>query len=693
MVRRAFDVLGIEVTKDKKKIKKAYALLAKQYHPEEHPAEWEKIYGAYQTALEFAQTTEALPKEGYDRNTFIGGEPNGRESGERESTGFAETDFTGEETFGAKPSMDEAISISSNEAYSDFFQEAQDQWLRKKTQHEESIHKKLKDLVHLRGRKAEKEWRQFFETDFTVSEEEGTLSLLLEELRANELSEKVLRLILQTMNPRLKVYAEMEDNCRAIMTMEIVKYCAGQIPLLHRKAENRRKLVGIPAALAVGFLLLAMTGLKNESAAERDVSEIAAGYLNQKYGVSDYAAANLEIEKIRLIGSNADKIDSYEIREPESGNTIAYAVRDVEDQKDAFVCFDNIQEREIKEAFEEKVNTLTGHDEGRLFWNSSISDSMSGGLEDGFFQTKYEGDFDAFIRQETVARSGAPGGLTSFLISDYCPVNGLCDYYLPDPAVQTMSERFALKEYTEDAGLQAALRQGAADYQVQIRGVILPEILFHEKTGQTEGKKNGIYVMKDIHGTLGMEPLMSFLMLTGWYVNMPPEDEKILNISSGMYMQPVISMGEGIYGTETVLRGQGFEVDPAWVTGSMIKTENPESLDLTEAENEKAVSFRLADGYVLKNNYCLAIDKKLYGIADADYRIMVTKQKGFSMNVADKHLEAKDGTAIEKYVSHYGDAGAMLGMGDVLDGEGYIFMEYQAAEAAETADIITIINP
>lgn len=683
MVRRAFDVLGIEVTKDKKKIKKAYALLAKQYHPEEHPAEWEKIYGAYQTVLEFAQTAESLPKEGSAETDFT----------EEENEGSTETDFTREEASGAKPSMDEAISISSDEAYGDFFQEARDQWLRKKTQHEESIHKKLKDLVHLRGRKAEKEWRQFFEADFTVSEEEGTLSLLLEELRANELSEKVLRLILQTMNPRLKVHAEMEDNCRAAMTMEIMKYCAGQIPLLHRKTENRRKWIGIPAALAAGFLLVAMAGLKNESAAERDVSEIAAGYLNEKYGVSDYAAADLEIEKIRLIGSNADKIDSYEIREPESGNTIAYAVRDAEDQKDAFVCFDNIQETEIKEAFEEKVNTLTGHDEGRLFWNSSISDSMSGGLEDGFFQTKYEGDFDAFIRQETEARSGAPGGLASFLISDYCPVNGLCDYYLPDPTVQTMSERFALKEYTEDAGLQAALRQGAADYQVQIRGVILPGILFHEKTGQTEGKTNGIYVMKDIHGTLGMEPLMSFLMLTGWYVNMPPEDEKILNISSGMYMQPVISMGEGIYGTETVLRGQGFEADPAWVTGSMIKTENPGSLGLTEAENEKAVSFRLADGYVLKNNYCLAIDKKLYGIADADYRIMVTKQKGFSMNVADKHLEAKDGTAIEKYVSHYGDAGAMLGMGDVLDGEGYIFMEYQAAEAAETADIITIINP
>lgn len=699
MVRRAFDILGIEVTKDKRAIKKAYALLAKQYHPEEHPAEWEKIYGAYQAALEYAQTTEGFPKEESGRETFIDGGSKIEESTgladeefEENSTEFTSKEFQGEDASGANPAMDKASSISSDAAYGELFQEARNQWLRKKTLHEQIIHKKLSELVRLRGRKAVKEWQHFFETDFTVSEGEETLMLLLEELQENELSEKVFRLILQTMNTRLKVYAEMEDNDRAITTMEIVKYCAGQLPLLHRKTENRRKLIGIPAALTVGFLLLAMTGQHKELLNESNVSQIAAEYLNEKYDVTDHAAADLETEKVRIIGSNEDKIDSYAVRERASGNVIAYAIRDIEDQESTFVCFDNLQEPEIKASFEEKLNALTGHDEGRLFWNSSISDSMSGGLEDGFFQAKYEGDFDAFIRQETEARSNAPGVLTSFLISDYSSMNGRCDYYLPDPAVRTMRERFELTEYTEDTELQASLQQGAADYQIQIRGVVLPEILFQERIGQATGKQSRIYVNRDVHGTLGMEPSMSFLMLTGWYVNLPPQDEKILNISSGMYMQPVISMGEGIYGTESSIKGQGFETDPAWITGSMIQTENPASLGLTEAEEKKAVSFRLADGYILKNNYCLAIDKKLYGIADTDYRVMVTKQKGFSMNVADKNLEVEDNTALEKYVSSYGDPSATLGMWDVLDGEGYLFMEYQAAETAEEADIITIIN-
>lgn len=729
MVRRAFDILGIEATKDTRAIKKAYALMAKQYHPEEHPAEWEKLYGAYQTALEYAQTAEALLENEYGSggvgkggaamgaagDGFAGGggsgaagetyfdenvtEAEGDAFSDGDAAGSADDAFSGGDAPGAaaetETSAGEPFSVSSNAAYGTFFQEAQEQWLRKKHLHEQFMRQKLRELVSLRWPKAVKAWQQFFDTDLTMDEDEDEeiLLILLEAIRENALSEKVFYLIMTNMNSRLRFYAEMGDSDRALAAMEIVKYCSGQIPLLHRKAERRRKWIGIPAALAAAFFLLAMTGLHQESVTEGGVSVLAAEYLNEKYGVSDYTAAELETEKIQLIGSNEDRIDSFEVREPESGNIIAYAMRDIEEAEGTFACFDNLQESEIKDAFEKRLNALTGHEEGRLFWDSSFSDSLSGGLENGFFHTKYEGDFDAFIRQETKERSSAPGVMTSFLISDYCSLNGLCDYYLPDPEVETMRERFALTDYTEDPDLQASLRQGAADYQLQIRGVILPKKFFQEKTERAEGKRSGIYVLRDVHGTLGMEPLMSFLMLTGWYVNLPPEDEKILNISSGMYMQPVISMGEGIYGAESTLRGQAFETDPAWVTGSMVKTESPDSLDLTEEEKEKAVSFRLGDGYVLKNDYCLAIDKELYGIADADYRVMVTKQNGFSMDLAGQHLEAEDGTALERYVSSYAEPDAALRMGYALDGEGYLFIEYRAADMAEEADIITVINP
>lgn len=47
----AFHILEIDDTEDKKKIKRAYAALVKQYHPEEYPEKWQEIHEAYETAM------------------------------------------------------------------------------------------------------------------------------------------------------------------------------------------------------------------------------------------------------------------------------------------------------------------------------------------------------------------------------------------------------------------------------------------------------------------------------------------------------------------------------------------------------------------------------------------------------------------------------------------------------------------
>ena len=47
-----YDVLGIDRGADKKAIKRAYAELVKQYHPEEYPMEWKRIHDAYERAMQ-----------------------------------------------------------------------------------------------------------------------------------------------------------------------------------------------------------------------------------------------------------------------------------------------------------------------------------------------------------------------------------------------------------------------------------------------------------------------------------------------------------------------------------------------------------------------------------------------------------------------------------------------------------------
>lgn len=53
-----FEILEIEPTEDKKKIKKAYASLARKYHPEEQPEKWKEIHDAYTMAMRIADGEE-----------------------------------------------------------------------------------------------------------------------------------------------------------------------------------------------------------------------------------------------------------------------------------------------------------------------------------------------------------------------------------------------------------------------------------------------------------------------------------------------------------------------------------------------------------------------------------------------------------------------------------------------------------
>lgn len=59
----AWEILEIEPTSDKKTIKRAYAKLLKQYHPEENPEKFKQIQAAYQQCLHSDQEIESVSYE------------------------------------------------------------------------------------------------------------------------------------------------------------------------------------------------------------------------------------------------------------------------------------------------------------------------------------------------------------------------------------------------------------------------------------------------------------------------------------------------------------------------------------------------------------------------------------------------------------------------------------------------------
>lgn len=65
-----FRVLDIEPTEDKRSIKRAYAVMAKKFHPEENPQEWQRLHDAYESALAYADRKVASESQAlYVRQT------------------------------------------------------------------------------------------------------------------------------------------------------------------------------------------------------------------------------------------------------------------------------------------------------------------------------------------------------------------------------------------------------------------------------------------------------------------------------------------------------------------------------------------------------------------------------------------------------------------------------------------------
>lgn len=662
MVRRPFDVLGIEVTRDTKQIKKAYAALVRQYHPEEHPTEWGRIHEAYETAMAYAEGRQ----QDYIKRQ------------EEWRIGLERADGSGQET------EDEVLNVRDREVvenaeYGTIFQEVQTQWIQEKIEREQKLRIRLEELGKLPEKHAVKEWKHFFAEEFLPGEDTESLMLLLEILRKYPLPKKALQLIEAVMKERLNDYNAKERSDCSDLVREVIRLCAYKPVSQRREGRKTFSWLWIFAVFAVCICAAGIARQRSGYVSASDVSEKAAVYLNEKYGQDRYMAEMLRAEKITLFTSEEDRIESYKITVEDSEGAAAYAVRYLEAEDDTFAIFDNIQAEEIRQAFEARINERTGHAEGKLFWNSETDGSMSGGIGNGMFRTKYEGDFDAFIEEETQARQRAPKGVKWSVSSAARPANGVCDYYIQDSTVQTMREKFEGKEFPEDAGLLEVLEGCAADYRVQLQGIALPGNFFEEKMRQAAWDDTEMSVYGDVAAGYSLEPSIPFLMLTGWYVALPPEKEELSDIHNSMYARETVQMGSGIYGAESSIRTYPFETESEWNFGSMQKVETPANLGLTEEKRKKAVSFQLAPGTVLSNDCCLAIDKEVYGIADAGYQVFISDGVGTDWSEAS--------------VSEYEEVGVKLKYGHVLDGEGFVFLEYHAVENGTTAEIVTIVNP
>ena len=573
----------------------------------------------------------------------------------------------------------------------DMVQQAHQEMKQDIEEQNEKLEQRLYELMRIKNKNAYAEWKKFFDNEFKEDTDISLMQILLEIVRVYPLQREVIQLIIYTMTTRIqKNYQAEGEKERGLVAEQIIQAAQNQIP----KQYTDEQLNSSPRKIKKSFIAILLVGLGAvfvgcgllssfiSNSKERKVLEQSIEYLNEKYGDTGYTVDDLETNKAYLYGEAKENLEAYYISDKDSYNQMIYAIS--EKGKSEFVCFDNLQSREIKQALQDKINTLTGRTEGKMFWNSSSGHDMA--IEDGYFHTGYDGDFDAFIEAETDIRQisrklNMKNAYAKQLHGNSTALNGNCDYYLPDTTIVTMEERLTTEDIAVDETLQKNLEEYADKYKIQFRGIVLPQIYFEEKMEPVTWDDYELRPTESFLGGGYMHPTVPFLMMTGWYVGLPSEDANILEVQNGIYtMQPVL-LAEGIYGTENDVdsnrRSQYINLGQ-----SFVKTDVPESVGLSNAQKEKAVSIRFNGKGELEEDLTLAINKSVYGIADSGYRVFVTRIE-------------EDGEKTEELkVYPYYDSEADIRYQDVLDGEGYLYTHYEAFwEWQEAPVIITIVNP
>ncbi len=651
MVQWAFDTLGIAVTTDKRSIKKAYSALVKEHHPEEQPDEWSKIHEAYKEAMEYADN-------------------------------FAEKVSLVE-----NQNLEEEILFEDD--YNEVFEDVYEKWEEERSEKELALARRLKELFEVPEASAEMEWLNFFADEFLLSAGANELFMLFEAVCRNEIPVKAAKLIASVLIKRKEFYQDSMEFQKAALANDIVNCIYEKLPKVEESVRRKKKgfkgilkqlLAGMAAGVFIIVVLVLVTA--EEGIRQGKIREEAVRQLNKKYGRDLYSKEDIEVERDKPV-EGRESFSFWRVTEKDSYEMIAYLLGD-EEKEEEFLCFDMLQTSELRQALEKEVNERTGRMEGRLYWDSE--GRGSGCIKDGYFHEKYEGNLSEFLKLEAKVRreiSGEDHAAGDALAGE----NGNIDYYVPDEKIWTLKQRMELKRTAVDDGFLAALEQCAEDYEIQIRGIVLPGLLFEEKMKQADGNERSISVGWDIH-SLSLYPPLPSSMMTGWYVCIPKKDQEYVKIQNGMYLEDLIEMAEGIWGSKIRIRIQEGQPEgenalemsgETDLTGCMKKIKTPDTSKIHKSAGQTAVSFCLADGYKLEEDCCLAIDKEICKIPDKGYRVQITQY-------GSEGEETTECTPVS-----YSRLGTDIRYGDVLDGEDYLFVEYPGAGEDEKAAVLTIL--
>ena len=246
-----YEILDIDRDADTKTIKKAYAELVKQYHPEEQPEEWKRIHDAYEQAMELVSAKKQkvsvlTPQESSEQEEKLTNTVKVLEQKEAPNTPV--------ETPGSKTQPQiQSLSAEQQEKLEDIFGDVESIIREQKEQQEKSDKKKidreLQIIRHLTKKKRLRfpdEWMNFFSRRnlLPITSQREFLMGMGDCLTSKMIDDKVYTYLREQID-RIADYLK-ENNVNPTVSkreMDAVRYVRDRLEEGNKALKKRRGLV------------------------------------------------------------------------------------------------------------------------------------------------------------------------------------------------------------------------------------------------------------------------------------------------------------------------------------------------------------------------------------------------------------------------------------------------------------------
>lgn len=626
-IENVFRILGIEPTKEKELIKKAYAEKVKECHPEEETEKWKQLHEAYTKAIQYAkgQTGDYIPVAKVQAG----------QSG--------------------KTPLPEAVKGKEPEEVSDgieqIFQEMALQSGRKRQERQQEYQRKLTAVEKCSAGQALRKWQALFEDadlKWYCQEKEFWEKLLavLEKVRVYQKTSVYIEKQLETLEKEFFGAMELE---KAALARKAGKLCKNQNRYVSMFGGKIQKNVFLISGLMIAAVIFCAALFSKKELEWRIGGEIVA-YLDEKYGEGSYQKQDFSVEEFKVseLYHYGNDFEAYEATWSKDSDKKVYIwiYKTSGLEKAKVLCFDNFQQEEIQAELQQELVQAVGTDKGMVYLSSyepKYMEARSKG-EAAVYHTFYEGNLKDFFEKEKEVRSEwirqDEHAYEGIMENPADNINGRCMFWFSDQTVADMRQRVENPQCGYDDSFCQKIKAIEETYGIQVVAAAFPESYYAslEQALQDDGYDEE-YLLKRNGYILETAPPLEVPFITIWYMSGKLHTMNPQKLEAGIYLMNV--------------KGQETEI-----CGSVERQGNKISITLDNENYE---------------NYVVILDMKKLGIETGNYYVIDEQEEE-----PEKYWEYPYTALGEKYEA-------------VLQGEDFLYIPYgKFYDEAESA-VITIV--